>query len=408
MKRKIFSYKGSNGAQSLELEDEKVRTLLPVYRLGSRFLRAGSKEEIFQLLLETVHDQIDPSSISVMLFDEDRGYLKIVAARGVSKKIFEEVKIKPGEQIAGRVFKDKTPLVINCRDQNLLEEECTSLSRREELGTAICFPLMSRDKAVGVINISQRVKGAKYRRSEIELVSILAQLTVTALENISLISQKEEMIRIRTLFEQYVSPDVARLLIDQDHHLLEIGTIQDLTVLFADIRNFTLLVQRLELNTLRLFLNDFFSLFTMTVYEYQGTLDKFMGDGALVIFGAPVVQENPADHAIKTGKEILKRFNSLRQRYQQQNPVFADIGLGIGISCGEMFIGNLGSEKRFDYTVIGAGVNVAQRLASLTAGDTVLFTDDIRERLSIGVDINKTEKMELKGFAERVIVHQAA
>jgi adenylate cyclase len=199
---------------------------------------------------------------------------------------------------------------------------------------------------------------------------------------------------------------VARLLIDRGHQLLEIGTIQDLTVLFADIRNFTRLAQGLDLPTLRRFLNDFFNLLTMTVDQHQGTLDKFIGDGALVIFGAPVAQDNPADQAVTTGREILKRFTALREQYQEQNDVFDDIGLGIGISCGEMFIGNLGSAKRFDYTVIGAGVNVAQRLASQTEGDTVQITSDIGARLSIAFPVIKTETVKLRGFDELITVHQ--
>lgn len=400
----------SGGAESaaFELEDEKVLTLLPVYRLGSRFLKAISRHEIFQLLMEAVQDQIDPSTISIMEFDEERGYLKIVAASGLPEKIVRQAKIRPGEQISGRVFASRKPLIVNGRGQNLHDDEYRDLLHRHNLSAAICFPLITRDKAVGVINISQIGEGRTYRSSEVELVSILAQLTVRALEYISLVSQKEEMIRTRTLFEQYVSPDVARLLIDQGHEPLEIGTIQDLTVLFADIRNFTKLVQRLDLQTLRSFLNDFFNLFTMTVYEHQGTLDKFIGDGALVIFGTHAARENPADQAVTTGREILKRFTWLCERYQAINGVFADIGLGIGISCGELFIGNLGSEKRFDYTVIGAGVNVAQRLASQTEGDTVQFTSDIQARLTIAVPVLKTKTVELRGFDECITVHQTA
>ncbi len=408
MKRKATTDNGRDKTAAAELEDEKILTLLPIYRLGSRFLKAESKLEIFQLLMEAVRDRLNPSTISIMEFDEDSGYLKIVAASGLPANIVRQAKIIPGEQIPGRVFENRTPLVVNGLDQDPPDNAYRDLLGHHDRSAAICFPLVNREKAVGVINISQAGEGRTYRSSEVELVSILVQLTVAALENISLVSQKEETIRIRTLFEQYVSPDVARLLIDQGHELLEIGTIRDLTVLFADIRNFTRLVQRLDLRTLRSFLNDFFNLFTMTVYEHRGTLDKFIGDGALVIFGAPVAQENPADQAVITGREILKGFTSLRQRYQKHNDVFGDIGLGIGISCGEMFIGNLGSEKRFDYTVIGAGVNIAQRLASLTEADSVQFTSDINARLSINVPVTKTETVELRGFDERITVHQTA
>ncbi len=187
---------------------------------------------------------------------------------------------------------------------------------------------------------------------------------------------------------------------------MEIGTILKLTVMFVDIRNYTFLVQHLKLTALREFLNDFFNMFTRVVYKNQGTLDKFMGDGALVIFGAPVDHLHPSEAALRTGREAIKAFRSLRKRYIARDKIFAEIGLGIGISCGEMFLGNLGSKERFDYTVIGPDVNIAQRLASSAEGDKVLCTDGVlngadREGKRVG-----SRTMKLKGFVQPVMVHE--
>jgi adenylate cyclase len=266
--------------------------------------------------------------------------------------------------------------------------------------------LVSKSESIGVINLSHRHERRRFSRSDLELVSILAQLTVTAIENLRLTEQKQENARIRTLFEQYVSPEVARMLLDQGDAMMELGTIQTLTVLFADIRNYTLLVQNLSLPDLREFLDAFFEMFTRVVYDHKGTLDKFMGDGALVIFGAPCEHENPAEAAVNTGKETVHRFRSLRQRYAQRNELFLDIGLGIGISSGEMFIGNLGSRERFDYTVVGPDVNIAQRLASGTDGDKVLCTDFVLKSCRRISSRLPAETMHLKGFAEPIIVHE--
>jgi adenylate cyclase len=406
MKRKGRTEIGGERTAVTGPEDGKVRALLPVFRLGSRFLGTESRDEIFQLLIEVVQDQLKVNTISIMEFDKDCGYLKIVAATGLPEKVVHHAKLRPGEQIGGRVFENRTPMIVNGLDPALPGFERSDQLHHPLLSAAVCVPLMRREKAIGVINIGQAGEGRTYRGSEVELVSILAQLTGAALEHLSLVSRNEEAARLRTLFEQYVSPDAAPLLIDQGHQLKEIGTIQDLTVLFADIRNFTRLAQRLDLPTLRDFLNDFFNLLTMAVDQHQGTLDKFVGDGALVIFGAHLAQDSPADRAITTGRKILKRFTALRKQYQKHNDVFGDIGLGIGISCGEMFLGNLGSEKRFDYTVIGAGVNIAQRLASQAEGDTVQFTSEIGARLSIEVPVIRTENVRLRGFDELIIVHQ--
>jgi adenylate cyclase len=367
-------------------------------------LKAESEEQICGLVGDALHEQLGATSLSVMLMDKATNTLKIAASRGLSKRVADLSEVVPGECISGMVFETKEPLIINRDDHS--SEEIKSLLKRVELSSSISFPLVSRNDSIGVINLSRHDEQKRFSRSDLELVSILAKLAVTAIENLRLSAQKQENARIRTLFEQYVSPEVARVLLDQGHPAMEIGGIRTLTVLFADIRNYTLLVQNLSLSELREFLDAFFEMFTRVVYTHQGTLDKFMGDGALVIFGAPHLQENPAESAVSTGIEIMNRFQSLREHYLHRRELFSDIGLGIGISRGEMFFGNLGSLERFDYTVIGPDVNIAQRLASSTDGDKVLCTEAVLKESRRNASRLPVEKMELKGFVDPVIVHE--
>ena len=387
-------------------EDDLTRLeiLLPVYEWGRRLLEAESEEQVCSVVCDALDEQLGASSMSVMLIDEATNALRIVASKGLPKQVVVQSRVEPGERISGRVFETQKPVVIN-RDERT-PEEIQLLLRRIELSASISFPLVRKNDSVGVINLSHHNDQKRFSRSDLELVSILARLTVAAIENLRLSTQKQENARIRTLFEQYVSPEVARMLLDQGETAKERGTIRQLTVLFADIRNYTLLVQNLSLSDLREFLDAFFEMFTRVVYKNSGTLDKFMGDGALVIFGAPHEHEDPAGAAVSTGKEIFNRFRSLRQLFLSRNELFSEIGLGIGISSGEMFIGNLGSSERFDYTVVGPDVNIAQRLASGTKGDQVLCTDFV---LKACTNINSplpAETMRLKGFADPITVYE--
>jgi len=211
--------------------------------------------------------------------------------------------------------------------------------------------------------------------------------------------------RLRMLYEQYVSPETARMLVEESADVRLYDTIVELTVLFADISNFTQLVQKVGLHIVADFLKEFFELFTVTIYQNRGTLDKFMGDGALAIFGAPVVLDNQADSSLESGRELLRQFQLLRRKYQDDFSVFSNISLGVGISSSEMFIGNLGSHRRFDYTVIGVGVNRAQRLASHCSSDAILLTDDVFKRVTADIEISRTEELEFKGFDEPFVVH---
>jgi len=207
------------------------------------------------------------------------------------------------------------------------------------------------------------------------------------------------------MLEQYVSPEVSNLLVKSDHELLDVGLVQQLTVLFADIRKFTLLVQYLEPTQLREFLNSFFDMFGNIVFSYQGMLDKFMGDAALVIFGAPVKLNNPNVEAVSAAIRIMDEFETLRRRWEQENKIFAKVGLGIGISRGPMFLGNVGSSRRLDYTVIGPDVNIAQRLASETDLGKILVTDRVQATLDGKFQVKDEKRMLLRGMEAEVTVY---
>lgn len=404
MKVKEFSAGAARTSDRVKYEHAKLEALLPIYQLGTRFLEADSEDELYERLLDVIEHEFDAYTISIMMLQEEAGILEIVASRGLTKKQLEESSVRPGERIAGWVFANNRPLIFNRDSQH--RSEFAPLLTRKEIASSICFPMVNRDGVIGVINISQTNDQVTYSDADIELVSILSQLTVIAIENVRLNRQKLETVRMETLLEQYVSSDVARLLINQKHDLREIGNVQELTVLFADLRNFTQLVQQLELQKLRLFLNEFFTIVTNEVYQSRGTLNKFIGDGVLVVFGAPISHACPGKAAVETAIRIGRRFKKMCDRYCGENEFFKEIALGIGVSSGEMFIGNVGSQQRLDYTVVGTAVNVAQRLASHAAGDTILITDAVRREIEPEIEVVNSEHIALKGFSESMQVHE--
>ncbi|MCI5223091.1 MAG: adenylate/guanylate cyclase domain-containing protein, partial [Candidatus Electrothrix sp. AR4] len=166
--------------------------------------------------------------------------------------------------------------------------------------------------------------------------------------------------------------------------------------------NFTGMVQELPLPVLRDFLNEFFQLFTETIFEYRGTVDKFMGDAVLAVFGALIELENASFTAIETALAIRERFAGLKEEWQSRDPFFATLDLGFGITRGEMFMGNVGSARRLDYTVIGTDVNIAQRLASNATSSRIYITNKVRsdlkqKQVDQQVLLKDVGKMVLKG-----------
>jgi adenylate cyclase len=388
---------------ALREEVARMKILLPLYNLGQRFIAATSEHEIYEELADAVSREVKVPSVSVMMFDDGSQTLKVVAYRGVRSCYVENLQIKPGEQIAGKVFQSELPIILNKSHQHL--NPYLELMNRNEISAAISFPIASKNKVLGVLNVSVTENGMQFSEADIEMLSIIVGQAMMALENLRSCRERTEISRVRALLEQYVSPEVSNLLVKSKEDLLNVGGVQQLTVLFADIRNFTLLVQYLDPVQLREFLNSFFDMFGSIVFSYKGMLDKFMGDAALVIFGAPVEIDNPNIAAVSAAYKIMTEFDKLRVIWEKKNKIFAKVGLGIGMSRGPMFLGNVGSSQRLDYTVIGRDVNIAQRLASETVSGQILITDRVQETLHGRFPVSSEKNMMLKGMEAEVTVY---
>ena len=380
----------------LSEENTRLKTLIPLYELAEKFISSQSMSEIFDGLVEILSQQTRAQRISAMIYDAKEDVLRIVSSKGIDKEIAQKVRIKPGEKIAGQVFKEGKPLIINGGPED--NPRMKHLLNSKEIVAAISFPLKTRDNTLGVLNISKVNEGMPFTESDIEMISIICRHAVMALENLKVMDEKAERIRVRVLLEQYLAPEVAEMLISSGEDLLEVGEIRTVSILFADIRGFTPLVQQISLETIRSFLNDFFGLFSEVIFKFKGTMDKFLGDAVLAFFGAPLSLSEPESAAVDSAILMHKAFKELKEAWAEKNKVLGGVGLGIGISSGEVFLGNVGSKRRLDYTVIGTDVNLAQRLSSEATPGEILVTESIRSQLGPRFRILNESSRQLKGI----------
>lgn len=381
---------------SLLGENARLKTLLPLYHLGERFIFSQSRQEIIDALIQTVQQQMGVQKASVMLYDDEEGSLKILAARGIKKEVIARARIKPGENIAGRVFASGETIILNGGPEK--NPKMAAFMKKRNIVAAISFPLKTRDRTLGVLNISKIREGNQFCQADIEMLAIICRQAVMALENFRIAEERAEKMRIHALFSQYVSPEVAKTLLSSGIDPMNIGEIKDITILFADIKNFTPLVRQLPLETLRSFLNDFFGLLTEAIFKFEGTLDKFIGDAVLAFFGAPMPVSEPGHKAVQSAMMMHKTFEELKKAWIGRNQAINGIGLGIGVNCGDTFWGNVGSLKRFDFTVIGIDVNIAQRLASVASSGQTLITERVKNGLISQFHITEEPLRHLKGL----------
>src|SRR6185369_4240196 len=165
---------------------------------------------------------------------------------------------------------------------------------------------------------------------------------------------------IKRAFTRYVAREVVEEILKDPEQLALTGERREVTVLFCDIRGFTPVAERLSPEAVVSLLNEFYNLMIETTFKHDGTLDKFLGDAVMAVFGAPIAHPDHAMRAVRTALDMRNGVAELNERRVGEGKI--PIGIGIGVSLGEVVAGTVGTEDRMEYTVIGDSVNLAARL----------------------------------------------
>ena len=209
---------------------------------------------------------------------------------------------------------------------------------------------------------------------------------------------------IKHAFTRYVAREVVEEILKDPEHLVLTGERREATVLFCDIRGFTPLSERMSPEDVVLLLNEFYTLMIETVFKHDGTLDKFLGDAVMAVFGAPIAHPDHAVRAVRTAiamQEGISVLNAARAKQGKER-----IQVGIGVSVGEVVAGTVGSGERMEYTVIGDSVNLASRLESNAKPGRILISGRTYDKVRNLVEVVPLGPIKVKGKEEQVDVFE--
>ena len=212
--------------------------------------------------------------------------------------------------------------------------------------------------------------------------------------------------KMKKLFGQYVSKDVYEQLVANPALARLGGQRREMTVLFSDIRGFTSVTERGEPQAIVGMLNEYFTRMVAIVFRHEGTVDKFVGDMVMALFGAPLDDPRHADHAVEAALDMIAALGELNTQWKSEGR--AELDIGIGINTGPMIAGNIGSEAIMSYTVIGDAVNLGSRLESLNKeyGTRIIISDATRERLSRPYRLRPLGDVVVKGKTQPVAIYE--
>ncbi len=212
--------------------------------------------------------------------------------------------------------------------------------------------------------------------------------------------------KVKSAMGKYMSQNVMQRVVENIDNLGLGGKRAVVTVLFADIRGFTSMSEKMSAQQVSEFLNEYFSEMEPIITSYNGIINKFIGDAIMAIFGEPIQDENHAQNAVKCAYAMLQKVEKLHKKwYREGKP---EIEIGIGINTGEVFVGNIGSENRMEYTVIGDTVNLASRLESYNKmyKTKMLISASTYKAVKDIADIIKIPEVQIRGKANKIDIYE--
>jgi adenylate cyclase len=349
-------------------------------------LDVAYKNKIFEILVQVAKTLISADDLETVLekvmdlifeyLPVDRGFLLLEEA-GTLKLRMTRLKstrrttvdgaIPYSRTIVDMVVREKVAVLTSDAQADQRFEAGMSI-RMQQIRSAMCAPLWNRDSVIGVIHVDSPMHVGTFTEKDLDLLTALSNFAAVAIERARLHDRVEEEKRIRGRLERYHSPQVVDAIIADvgATGAFKIARTKTVTIMFADLVGFTSWSEKMPPEQLAALLTRFFSLSSDAVFSQGGTIDKFIGDAVMAFFGAPIDQPDHAARAIHAALKIREGVTEWnRERALRAEP---PIEARIALNTGETIVGDVGSEHRVDYTVLGNAVNVAARMEEFVAG----------------------------------------
>jgi adenylate cyclase len=381
---------------SQEQVEKKLKTLLEVSTaLGS----AIDTDGILQKIVQQAYNILTVDRVAIQLMD-DAGQLVTKISR--DKRGAEQQRAVP-QSIARAAIADKVAILSDNAGEDQRFGGQSILM--QQVRSAICVPLMgSEERSLGVLYVDNVSATHRFTPEDLDYVVAFAGIAAASIENRLMTERARREEAARSNFERYFTPQLAQRIASSEGATRLGGDKHEITVLFSDIRGFTALSETMPASEMATLLTDYFTEMVECVFKHEGTLDKFIGDAVMAQWGAPIGSKEDADKAMQAAIEMMSELEKLNVQWKKEGR--PQLEIGIGLNHGEAFAGNIGSERRLEYTVIGDTVNTASRLCSAAGPGEILISQEMVKALSKKPKLKEMPPMELKNKSQPVKVYK--
>jgi adenylate cyclase len=265
----------------------------------------------------------------------------------------------------------------------------------QQVRSAMCAPLVGGEgKPLGAIYVDNLTLKARFTGGDLDFLVAFSGIAAVALENSRLAERIRHETVVRSNFERFFAPSLAAAIAGSPDAVRLGGDKRTIAVLFSDIRGFTAMSETMSPADMAALLNEYFTEMVECVFRNGGTLDKFIGDAVMAQWGAPISAPDDPDRAMRAAIEMIEALDQLNAKWRGEGK--PELQVGIGLNYGDAFAGNIGSERRLEFTVIGDTVNTASRLCGAAEGHQILVSEALRQVLREPPPMVEVPPIELK------------
>ncbi len=385
-------------ASDIAADDKSRKTLATLLEVSKGLGKTADTDALLDKIVGYAYQILAVDRVAILLLDEKN---ELVAKIARDRRGADNARAIP-QSIARTALNDRVAILTdNAGEDTRFTGQSIVI---QQIRSAICVPLMGSEKPLGVLYVDHAGDARDFADEDFDLCIAFAGIAAVAIENSQFSQRIQREALARSNFERYFTPQLAKRIADSAETIRLGGDKRTVAVLFSDVRGFTTLAESMRPEDIASLLTEYFTEMVDCVFRNEGALDKFMGDEIMAQWGAPIGTEHDADHAMNAALEMIRELRTLNDMWRAKGR--PELQVGIGLSFGEVFAGNIGSEQRLEFTVIGDTVTVANRLCSAAGPGEMLVSEEFRRALKQPPALEQCPPMELKNKSQPVTVYR--
>jgi adenylate cyclase len=379
---------------------KKAATLARLFELSKTLATVFDLEKIFEHVAGLMFKET-PADCAVVFLAEPGGELTPVRTNYRTKGGSSSQSISVSRTILRRAVDERVSVLV-CDDTPNADRSSTMLL--QNIHSAICAPLLGSTGVLGAIYVDRRAPLNALSADDLDLINAVAGQLAVAIEKTQSANELARAEVARASYQRFLPAHVVEQILEAPDRLKLGGVTQVVTVVFADICSFTPIAERVHPEKVVEMLNRLFTVLTEIIFEHGGTLDKYIGDAIMALFGAPYVGEDDARNAVNAAIAMRRALPAINEEFASLD--LPRVRLAIGINTGPATVGYIGSDRSMDYTAIGDTVNLAARLQTSAKPGQILVSEATARAVNDATILRPLDKIKVKGRESAVSTYE--